>query len=329
MGMKLHTPTMDLPQGDALRELVARQLHCEPTVEPFLRKRFARVEPLEALLLERLARIILSLSGREVTQYCLDYGWLTRMALDEELYFRRHGRYRLETLDQAIEQVYSQSEVMTRYMNGLLMSQLWWSNHTRAILFYEQEFLASATGRCLEIGPGHGLLICLATRSGFDRVEAIDVSEASLAMTRATLQRAGGSSMRFIGHIGDLLDASAATRFHDSFDGIVFSEVLEHLDRPADAMRTLFAIARPGGRVFLNVPVNSPAPDHLFLLRSPDEARQFVGGFGFDVLAADFFPGANMSLKRAIETQSTISCVFLLQKPAAHAHTQRDEAARQ
>ena len=55
----------------------------------------------------------------------------------------------------------------------------------------------------------------------------------------------------------------------------------------------------------------------LFLLRSPEEAREFVSGFGFDVDVAHSFPGANLSLHRALATESTISCVFVLTKPAA------------
>ena len=84
-------------------------------------------------------------------------------------------------------------------------------------------------------------------------------------------------------------------------------------------MQTLFAITKPGGRLFVHVPVNSPAPDHLFLLRSPDEARVFVSRFGFDVAVAHSFPGANLTLDRAIATGSTISCVFVLTKPVAPA----------
>jgi 2-polyprenyl-3-methyl-5-hydroxy-6-metoxy-1,4-benzoquinol methylase len=320
--MSIPIADASMPQlGTALHKVLSRQLETTPAHEPFLRKRFAQVEPQETILLERLARVILDLAGDDPTQYCLDYDWLARIVLEEELFFRRHDRYRLETLEQAIEEVYARPALMTRYMNGLLMSQLWWSNHTRALLSYEQDFLAAAAGRCLEIGPGHGLLMHLAARSGFESVESLDISEASLVLTRAALGRMGGRMVvapdtgRFAFHAGDLFDPQIMAPFASHFDGVVFSEVLEHLDRPAEAMQILFAITRPGGRVFLHVPVNSPAPDHLFLLRSPEEARSFVGGFGFDVRVARSFPGANLTLERAVRTQSTISCVFVLQKP--------------
>jgi len=305
--------------GTAIHLLLERQLEVTPAHEPFLRKRFALVTPQEVSLLERLAQVILGLVDGDPTQLCHDYDWLARTVLEEELFFRRNDRYRLETFEQAFEEVYSRRALMTRYMNGLLLSQLWWANHTRAIVSYEEDFLAGAAGRCLEIGPGHGLLIQLAARSGFESVEAIDISAASAALTKASLGRMGVTSDndRFTFHVGDLLDAAMMAPFASRFDGVVFSEVLEHLDRPAEAMRILFAITRPGGRVFLHVPVNSPAPDHLFLLRSPDEARSFVAGFGFDIRVARSFPGANLTLEQAIRTQSTISCVFVLEKPTA------------
>jgi len=311
--------TIDLPPGDALRNLVERQILCTPAHETYLRKRFAHVEPAEIILLDRLAMVILDLAGGDPTQYCLDYDWLAKTVLEEELYFRRHDRYRLDTFEQAIEQVYARPLLMTQYMNGLLMTQLWWANHTRSLICYEQDFLANAAGRCLEIGPGHGLLMYLAARSRFDSVEALDISEASLALTRTALGRMGLSSDtgRFAFHAGDLFDPAVMVPFANRFDGVVFSEVLEHLDRPDEAMRSLFRITRPGGSVFLHVPVNSPAPDHLFLLRSPEEARSYVGGFGFDLRVARFLPGANLTLERAIRAQSTISCVFVLEKPVS------------
>lgn len=306
---------IELPAGEALRILVDRQCRSVPALTAFLRKRFARVDPGEAELLERIARWILAMAGDDLDRYCLDYDWLVTTVNEEELYFRRHGRYRLETLEQAIEQVYSRPEVMVRYMNALLMTQVWWSNHTRALLSYERDFLPGRAGRCLEIGPGHGLLMYLAAQSGFTSVEALDISEASFDLTRSHLRRMGADVDRHAFHRGDLCDPAVTSRFTGRYDGIVFSEVLEHLDRPAEAMRALFAITRPGGRVFIHVPVNSPAPDHLFLLASPEEARRFVGGFGFDLLVERYFPATCIPLERAIRLDATISCVFVLEKP--------------
>ena len=61
----------------------------------------------------------------------------------------------------------------------------------------------------------------------------------------------------------------------DAFDSIVMSELLEHLENPHRALRVAYRSLRPGGRIFLNVPVNSPALDHLFLWHDAEE----VGGW--------------------------------------------------
>jgi len=315
--------------GTALHECLARQLEVTPGHATFLLKRFSQVEPIEAILLERLAQAILDLADGHLTQYCLDYDWFAETVLEEELFFRRHGRYRLETLEEATAEIYSQPALMTRNMNGLLMSQLWWANHTRALVCYEEDFLAGAGGCCLEIGPGHGLLMQLAAGTGFEFVEALDISEASLALTRAALLRMGvaAETGRIAFHSGNLFDPVIMAPFANRFDGVVFSEVLEHLDRPSEAMRILYAITRPGGRVFLHVPVNSPAPGHLFLLHSPEEALSFVAGFGFEVRVVRYFPGANLTLQRAIRTQSTISCVFVLEKPVSATPARSSESS--
>ncbi|NQW48850.1 MAG: class I SAM-dependent methyltransferase [Planctomycetes bacterium] len=303
----------------ALDHILRRQLALTPSHERFLRKRLASADAQERIVLEEIAGVIVAMAGDGLDQCCLDYDWLTNSVLEEEMHFRRSGRYRLQTLQQAIDEVYSQPVLMTRYMNGLLMTQAWWSNHTRAILCYRRDFLAGARGRCLEIGPGHGLLLRLAAESAFDTVEALDISAASLELTKGGLRRAGldPHSPRFRFHARDLFDPGIREEFSGAFDAIVFSEVLEHLDRPSEALQTLLAIMRPGGRLFIHVPVNSPAPDHLFLLESPAAARDFVAGFGFDVDVAHSFAGANLTLDRALATQSTISCVFVLTRPTA------------
>ena len=41
------------------------------------------------------------------------------MLLEEEIYFRRHGKYRLGT-ERAFDEVYSNSSLMSAYLDGLL-----------------------------------------------------------------------------------------------------------------------------------------------------------------------------------------------------------------
>jgi ubiquinone/menaquinone biosynthesis C-methylase UbiE len=101
------------------------------------------------------------------------------------------------------------------------------------------------------------------------------------------------------------------------FDAIVMSEVLEHLENPQQALKVLFGLAKPGGLLWLNVPVNSPAPDHIFLLRRPQEARDLVSSVGFQIVETGEFPMNDVEISRAIEKKLTISCAVIARKPAS------------
>jgi len=59
------------------------------------------------------------------------------------------------------------------------------------------------------------------------------------------------------------------------------------------------------------MPVNSPAPDHLFNLDSPETLLQFIEDAGFKVFDHAFFPASNQSLKMARKKKMTISCAFI------------------
>ena len=51
--------------------------------------------------------------------------------------------------------------------------------------------------------------------------------------------------------------SAMALPFRDAaFDAVLFSEVLEHLDRPEDAMREIARVTRDGGHLLLTVPFN-------------------------------------------------------------------------
>jgi 2-polyprenyl-3-methyl-5-hydroxy-6-metoxy-1,4-benzoquinol methylase len=195
-------------------------------------------------------------------------------------------------------------------MNGLLISQVWWENHTRVIDYYCREFLPqNKDGYAhLEIGPGHGLLLYSAAQdSRASTVTAWDLSDASLAATRDALTRLTvPREVRL--EKRNLFDAPTGEQ---RFDSIVLSEVCEHLEDPESALTKLRDHLAPRGRLFVNVPVNSPAPDHIYLLRTPEEAADMVRSSGYDIVEQRFFPVTGHSEERARKNQLTISCVIV------------------
>ncbi|MBX9467205.1 MAG: class I SAM-dependent methyltransferase [Rhizobium sp.] len=287
------------------------QLHVFPEHSKFLERRLAGLKEGELQYLDELAGHVITLTGDNLETYANDYAWLCREQLDEELFFRRNGRYRLSTFRDAYEQVYSNKEYMTRYMNGLLMTQLWWSNHTAVMQYYRSEFLAkNADGYThLEIGPGHGLFLYFAAadkRAG--SVTGWDISEASIALTQEALLKLGLDSLPKL----ELQDFFKAPM--ERFDSVVFSEVLEHMENPVEALQFIRPLLTENGRLFLNMPINSPAPDHLFNMGSPAELQAFIERVGFLVESSSFLPATNQTLEMSLKKKMTVSCVFVLRK---------------
>ena len=303
-------------------EIVSRVLSQWPEHLKFLRLSFAGRPQSLLRATEMIAEMILRLTTTAphgLDGMVADYRFLCeRIVPPEEMHFRRYGNYRLTSFQDAVEQVYANAPFMARYMYGLLVSDALWINHANALDHLNAVYLPmiATGGRHLEVGPGHGLLMCLAARSPqIACLDGWDISETSLAHTQRALA-AFGINRPVNLMVRDLFSEEVlAPENSGKFDSIVLSEVLEHLEHPLIALRSLYYLAKPGGVIWVNVPANAPAPDHIFLLRHPDQAAALVTESGFKVAATAAFPQAGVSLDRAIRQQLAVSCVVIGRKP--------------
>jgi 2-polyprenyl-3-methyl-5-hydroxy-6-metoxy-1,4-benzoquinol methylase len=276
------------------------------------------VDPLTPELREqanRTADLILRLVENDLGTFIAGYRWMCEMAVEEQLYFSRNNAYRFSSFSPVNESVYQNTTMMRRYMDGLLLSQVLWSNHVVCSHFYEKRFLGQAKtgGSHLEIGPGHGLLLAVAASLGsFGYVEGWDISPSSIAYTRRCLDRLQIPRPVELTMV-NVFSADASGRTYDS---VVMSEILEHLEEPRRALERVFATLAPGGRLYVNVPVNSPAIDHIFLLRSPDEAIELVKSAGFIIEETHFAPTSGYAIERAIKHKISVSVAIIVSVPA-------------
>jgi 2-polyprenyl-3-methyl-5-hydroxy-6-metoxy-1,4-benzoquinol methylase len=303
-----------------LDELTARLLERWPGHAGYLAKSFGGREPDVMAVSEDLARIILTLgAGMEagVTGLLDDYRYLCEtLMLPEELYFRRHGAYRLSKFADAERECYADPVLMSRYMNGVLLSSVFWENHTRAFAAYLSNYLPRLPPGAahLEIGPGHGLLLLLAARrEGISRLEGWDVSPTSVAHTRAMLAILGVERPVALKRM-NMFEAPPASG-DEGFDSIVMSEILEHLEDPVAALRAASRQLKPGGLVWVNIPANSPAPDHIFLIGGLDHAVELVKAAGLDVVDSLAVPMSGVTLDKAIRRKLTVSCLIVARRP--------------
>lgn len=309
--MSLPNALTDYP---ALTRIGSAVLSYWPEHESFLTLRFADAAEASLPVAEEMAAIVLRIVGNELPLFVANYRWTCEKLREEDLHFRRTGSYRWSKFEDAYREVYSNVSYMQKYLQGLLLSQVLWANQAAAFDFYVKRFLfrLKPSADYLEIGPGHGLLIYFAAQSlSGGTITGWDVSESSLAMTRQTLDAIGVER----GYSLNLHSIFDRPMMLQAFDAVVVSEVLEHLECPEGALDTVREVLRPGGLAFFNVPVNSPAPDHIYHWSCPLEVESLVLSRGFTIVDSSAAPATGYDLDRARRRKATINSLIVAVRP--------------
>lgn len=304
------------PAVAALADIVATQW---PEHAGYIAKSLDGRSPADMAVSNDLAECIFKLADHVpggIDELCRDYRFLCEdIVVPEEIHFRRHGNYRLSSFDEANRECYANAPFMARYMNGLLLSDVLWANHAAAFASFVNDYLPLVADQAdhLEIGPGHGLFLYFAARSSrVAKVSGWDVSPTSIAATREALVTLGSPKIAEL-TLQNLFEAPSADGAR-LFDSIVMSEILEHLEDPVAALQAAAKYLKPGGTLFVNVPANSPAPDHIFLFNGLDHAVEIVERAGLTVIENKEFPMSGATLERARKHKLSISCVVIARK---------------
>jgi 2-polyprenyl-3-methyl-5-hydroxy-6-metoxy-1,4-benzoquinol methylase len=298
-------------EGTAWGRLLGAVLADYPAHADFIGKSFGSCSPAVRETALGTAESIERLVDGRISEVIAGYRWMCGMVLEEELHFRRTGSYRYSRFEDANREVYANAPLMEQYMSGLLLSQVLWSNHLDVFDFYVREFIGqlSPTGRHLEVGPGHGLFLYQAAKRGLKELAGWDVSRTSLDRTAVCLKELGITAPVALEERNVFEPLAAGDR--GRFDSIVISEVLEHVERPGEALATLHSCLAPGGRIFVNAPVNSPALDHIYLFQEPEELVELVKGAGFSVEATRFAPATGRTEAKARKARAPISAAVV------------------
>jgi ubiquinone/menaquinone biosynthesis C-methylase UbiE len=271
-----------------------------------------RTEPLMRTS-DRLAEAVLSLAAPDEEGHAADYRWLCGQIMEEELYFRKHKSYRFKTFAETYEHVYSNTAFMRRYMNGLLYSQVLWHMHASSLHFFSQRVAArvAAGGKVLEVGSGHGLLLFLALRDlNMGEAVAWDINQVSLDQTRHALEKLDAlERARFA-----VRDIHALESFDETFDLIILSHLLEHLENPTEVLKKISPLLANTGLIYVNVPLNAPMPDHLILLQSPEEADRLLTDGGFRAIETSHHTTHGMALTRALRLKTAVTCSIIAER---------------
>lgn len=303
-----------LKNSPSILSFVDEVLKIDPDHDGYLEKSLGNHSPQVVANLEILAGFAKRIIQDRLSIFAADYIWMCKEFKEEQLYFHRHGEYRLKTLAQAKEKIYDNDKYMGRYINGILLSQFLWGNHAASFNLFKTEFLRDNPEHYvhLDIGSGHGLFLVLtADDKKCGQLNAWDISKSSLEATTKALKQ---MDVKIDLHIKeqDLLENSGV---YNHFDSIICSEVLEHTEDPEKGLKHIHQILKPGGRAYINVPINSPAPDHIYLWRKTEEVRSLFISCGFQIESFLEFPASGLTVERAKKFNFDISCIGILKKP--------------
>jgi len=300
------------PATTRLVEAVVQEF---PEHKSYLVKSFRDRSDSTNKLAENTAALIFEMEGGDLGGLVSGYRWICKMIMEEELYFRREGKYRHTSFVEVNAAVYQNSRQMGTYMDGLLATEVLWAQHARCMDFYVNTFLPKLPNnyRHLEVGPGHGILFYYAAldlRCG--SLTGWDISPASLEQTARCLSKLGVARGFELMPKNVMEEPPAPMELYDS---VVISEVLEHLENPSLALRNLSNLMSRNSRIFVNVPVNAPTIDHIFHLRSPEEAVDLVEKAGFIVDEVLYAPVAGCPISKARRIEGSVS-VAISARPA-------------
>ena len=81
-------------------------------------------------------------------------------------------------------------------------------------------------------------------------------------------------------------------------------------------MSEIHKALKPGGLILVNMPSNSPAPDHLYLIDKPSEMTDLMKEAGFTIEKEVLYPMSGYSLERCLKDKLTITCIAIGRRPA-------------
>lgn len=120
----------------------------------------------------------------------------------------------------------------------------WWCRARRDVVRrLVHEIAPDRSSRILEVGCSGGVLLQQLLVEGYDNVHGVDISESAIRTARAR----GLRNVR-------TMDAAGLTFPDNSFELVIASDVLEHIENPAQALNDWRRVLAPRGKLIAFVP---------------------------------------------------------------------------
>jgi 2-polyprenyl-3-methyl-5-hydroxy-6-metoxy-1,4-benzoquinol methylase len=231
----------------------------------------------------------------------------------EQIYFRRHRKYRHSSFKEVADIVYYDAEYMKKYMYGLALTYFLWPAHVAMQKFFASTFPKGRHGAYLEIGPGHGYYFRQAAAlGGFDRMIGVDVSPESVELSRDLMRYCPLETAAEV----EILEADFLQFPSDgiAFSCIVMGEVLEHVEEPGLFLRKIAELSKPDTHIYVTTCLNAPAIDHIFLFSTLSEVDDLASDSGLVISDRFVAPHAGKTIAECESGRLPVNVAYVMRK---------------
>lgn len=298
--------------SDLLDRFSARVIAENPLHRNFLRSALAAQTPESRAAFEGYVEYCQA-RGIGLDELVAAYNTVVTDMQMEQIYFRKHRRYRHSRFSEVAQKVYFDQDYMTRYMHGLALTSFVWQSHSAIHDFFLRTFPSQRGGAYLEVGPGHGYYFMRSAMLGsFDRMVGVDVSAASVALTRDILEYWRVTERAKIEIIED--DFLALRRSESGYSCIVMGEVLEHVEAPGEFLSAIARLSTDETHIFVTTCINAPAIDHIYHFRSRAEVRELIAAHQLSIVEEFAAPYAEKGLAESETLMLPINVAYVLRR---------------
>ena len=227
----------------------------------------------------------------------------------ESVKFLQTGEYSNKSFEDVRKKVYNNPEIMEYHINGLLLSQFLWIHHYKILKYFIDSIKKNTNTitNYLEIGGGHGLYIseAISLIKHDAKFTLVDISQTSIDLAK---KMTNSDDINFIKK--NIYDYYPSLKF----DFITMGEVLEHVEKPIELLKKVYSLLTNNGFLFLTVPINAPAIDHIYLFRNKYEIQNVITKAGFTINNEHMFYTENTNKEIAEKLKIPIMYAGLLSK---------------
>jgi len=240
------------------------------------------------------------------------YDLFVKDALKEQIFFKKHERYRFSTCAEVESHLSRDKEYKNKYIYGLALTSFLWPNHLRVFKFFRDKLPKNAKGNYLDIGPGHGLFMMEAMRSSsYTNYLGIDINPASVEITRKLLGSGRFDERKCFNVIqGDFLSWTS----HEKFDAIILGEVLEHVENPRTFLNKIRELSMPSSYIYITTAINSPVIDHIYLFENTEQLIHLIQSCDFIIQDLLAVPYTGQTMEESVKNKLPIKTALVLKK---------------